>query len=146
MERKTKILLVDDDKDFVEATRTVLESKPYEVVVAYDGDEGLAKARHEKPDLIILDIEIYQDEHSIYKTKEVGKDFLKWIEKELGGQERSNKKVLIVSGRLKDHEITGFKKQGYIVLQKSPSYKLLFDTVAYMLNMDERFPSEEDEI
>ncbi len=56
MKSKTKILLVDDDKDFVEATKLVLESKPYEVVVAHDGDEGLAKARKEKPDLIILDI------------------------------------------------------------------------------------------
>ncbi|MCJ7655308.1 MAG: response regulator [Dehalococcoidia bacterium] len=56
MKSKTKILLVDDDKDFVEATTMVLESKPYEVVVAYNGDEGLAKARKEKPDLIILDI------------------------------------------------------------------------------------------
>ena len=56
MESKTKILLVDDDKDFVEATKLVLESKPYDVVVAYDGDEGLAKARKEKPDLIILDV------------------------------------------------------------------------------------------
>lgn len=56
MEHKSKILLVDDDKDFVEATTLVLESKPYEVIVAYDGDEGLAKARKEKPDLIILDI------------------------------------------------------------------------------------------
>jgi CheY-like chemotaxis protein len=56
MERKSKVLLVDDDKDFVEATKLVLESKPYEVIVAYDGDEGLAKARKEKPDLIILDI------------------------------------------------------------------------------------------
>lgn len=56
MKDKAKILLVDDDEDFVEATRLVLESKPYEVVVAYDGDEGLAKARQERPDLIILDI------------------------------------------------------------------------------------------
>jgi two-component system alkaline phosphatase synthesis response regulator PhoP len=56
MKSKAKILLVDDDKDFVEATAMVLESKPYEVVVAYDGDDGLAKARKEKPDLIILDI------------------------------------------------------------------------------------------
>ncbi|MFC2025073.1 response regulator transcription factor [Chloroflexota bacterium] len=56
MERKAKILLVDDDPDFVEATRLVLESKPYEVVSAFDGDEGLEKARSEKPDLIILDI------------------------------------------------------------------------------------------
>ncbi len=50
-----KILLVDDDKDFVESTRTLLEEK-YEVVVAYDGDEGIAKAKKEKPDLIILDV------------------------------------------------------------------------------------------
>ena len=56
MKSKTKILLVDDDKDFVEATKLVLESKPYEVIVAYDGDEGLVKARQESPDLIILDI------------------------------------------------------------------------------------------
>ena len=56
MKDKAKILLVDDDEDFVEATKLVLESKPYEVVVAYDGDEGLAKARQERPDLIILDI------------------------------------------------------------------------------------------
>ena len=56
MKEKAKILLVDDDEDFVEATKLVLESKPYEVVAAYDGDEGLAKARQERPDLIILDI------------------------------------------------------------------------------------------
>jgi two-component system alkaline phosphatase synthesis response regulator PhoP len=53
---EAKILLVDDDIDFVEATRTVLESVPYEVIVAYDGDEGLAKVREERPDLILLDI------------------------------------------------------------------------------------------
>ena len=56
MTAKTKVLLVDDDQDFVEATKTVLESKPYEVLVAYNGDEGLAKAKDEKPDLIILDV------------------------------------------------------------------------------------------
>jgi len=56
MEEKVKILIVDDDKDFVESTRTILESKPYEVVVAYEGEEGLKKAREEKPDLILLDV------------------------------------------------------------------------------------------
>ena len=56
MEKKAKILLVDDDVDFVEATKTILESKPYEVIVAYEGDEGLLKAREGNPDLIILDI------------------------------------------------------------------------------------------
>ena len=56
MEKIAKILLVDDDADFVEATKTVLESKPYEVVVAIEGEDGLRKARSEKPDLILLDV------------------------------------------------------------------------------------------
>jgi two-component system alkaline phosphatase synthesis response regulator PhoP len=56
MTRIPRILLIDDDLDFVEATRIVLESKPYEVIVAYDGDDGLRKAKEESPDLIILDV------------------------------------------------------------------------------------------
>jgi two-component system alkaline phosphatase synthesis response regulator PhoP len=56
MAKKAKILLIDDDVDFVEATKTVLEREPYEVVVAHEGDEGLQKARTEKPDLILLDV------------------------------------------------------------------------------------------
>jgi DNA-binding response OmpR family regulator len=51
-----RILLIDDDRDFVEATRTVLESVPYAVDVAYNGAAGLAHARAARPDLIILDI------------------------------------------------------------------------------------------
>jgi two-component system alkaline phosphatase synthesis response regulator PhoP len=53
---EAKILLIDDDPDFVEATCTVLESVPYEVIVAYDGDEGLEKVQEDRPDLILLDI------------------------------------------------------------------------------------------
>ena len=40
MEKKARILLIDDDADFVESTKIVLESKPYEVIVAVNGDEG----------------------------------------------------------------------------------------------------------
>ena len=56
MERRARILLVDDDPDFLEATKTVLESRPYEVIVADGGEAGLQKARAEAPDLVILDI------------------------------------------------------------------------------------------
>jgi len=56
MAEKAKILLVDDDADFVEATKTVLEGGAYEVIVAKEGDEGLKMAREENPDLILLDI------------------------------------------------------------------------------------------
>jgi DNA-binding response OmpR family regulator len=50
------ILLIDDDPDFVDATCAVLESVPYNVLVAYSGSEGLAKAQETAPDLIILDV------------------------------------------------------------------------------------------
>jgi len=56
MTKQAKILVVDDDPVFVKATKTVLESKNYKVSTASDGDEGLQKAKDERPDLIILDI------------------------------------------------------------------------------------------
>ena len=56
MEERAKILLIDDDPDFVQATKKVLESKPYDVIVAYNGEEGLQKTRDEEPDLILLDV------------------------------------------------------------------------------------------
>ncbi len=51
-----KILVVDDDPDLVEATSMILKSKSYDVIAAYGGVEGLAKAKSEKPDLIVLDV------------------------------------------------------------------------------------------
>ena len=51
-----RILLVDDDVDFVRSTRMILENAGHEVIVAYDGEEALAKAREFYPKLIILDI------------------------------------------------------------------------------------------
>jgi two-component system alkaline phosphatase synthesis response regulator PhoP len=56
MKQRPKILLVDDDVDLVKVMSGALESKAYEVVVAYNGQEGLEKARKEKPDLVVLDI------------------------------------------------------------------------------------------
>ncbi|MCR4403899.1 MAG: response regulator [Candidatus Acetothermia bacterium] len=53
---RPKILVIDDDPDFVEATRVVLESGGYQVLAAYDGKAGLAKVRADRPDLVILDI------------------------------------------------------------------------------------------
>lgn len=51
-----RILLIDDDRDFVATTRMVLESCAYRVTAALDGAEGLRLARQDPPDLIILDV------------------------------------------------------------------------------------------
>jgi CheY-like chemotaxis protein len=56
MARKGLILVVDDDPDFTEITRTVLTKEGFEVITAANGDQGLTKARSEHPDLIILDV------------------------------------------------------------------------------------------
>ena len=53
-----KILLVDDEIDFVEVAKMRLEANKYRVIPAYDGEEALEKVKTEKPDLIILDVMI----------------------------------------------------------------------------------------
>jgi two-component system alkaline phosphatase synthesis response regulator PhoP len=71
--KTAKILLVDDDPDFVESTKIVLESKPYQVIVASNGDEALNKARTEKPDLILLDV-IMPVEDGFTAAEQIKKD------------------------------------------------------------------------
>ncbi len=51
-----RILLVDDDAEIVESLRLALESNGYEVLVARDGNQGLALTERENPDLVILDM------------------------------------------------------------------------------------------
>ena len=51
-----KVLVVDDDAEIIEAVRYALEGAGYEVVIARDGNQGLALAEREDPDLIILDM------------------------------------------------------------------------------------------
>jgi CheY-like chemotaxis protein len=51
-----KILVVDDDPDFVEIMRTILEANDYEVISAANGDQGLARVQADKPDLTLLDV------------------------------------------------------------------------------------------
>ena len=51
-----RILLIDDEKDLVETMCFQLKAAGYDVITAYDGVEGLEKAKKEKVDLIILDL------------------------------------------------------------------------------------------
>ena len=51
-----RILLVDDDAEIIEAMRYALESKGYTILVARDGNQGLAMAERDDPDLVILDM------------------------------------------------------------------------------------------
>jgi DNA-binding response OmpR family regulator len=51
-----KVLIIDDEVDLVETIRFPLELEGFQVLAAYNGEEGLNRARSENPDLILLDL------------------------------------------------------------------------------------------
>ena len=53
---KKKILLVDDSSTVILMEKMILSKGPYEIVTARDGVEGVAKAKSEQPDVILLDV------------------------------------------------------------------------------------------
>jgi CheY-like chemotaxis protein len=60
-ERRDRILMVDDDADFLQSNRDLLEACGYEVETAANGERGLKLARESRPDLMILDVMMTTD-------------------------------------------------------------------------------------
>jgi len=73
MQKQTKILVIDDDPDLQASVKKVLESKPYQIVSAYDVEEGLKKVVEERPDLAILDV-IMPGKHGFEVCRELKTD------------------------------------------------------------------------
>ena len=69
-----KILVVDDDPDFVEITSIILENNGYDVVSASDSEEAIEKMRSEKPDLVLLDIMMSQPLDGVEVSKKMLED------------------------------------------------------------------------
>ena len=68
------ILIIDDDPDFVAATKAILETKQYKVECAYDPDEGVAKLEEEIPDVIILDVMMGRGAGGFIFARKIRKD------------------------------------------------------------------------
>jgi CheY-like chemotaxis protein len=51
-----KVLMIDDDPEFVEAISNLLDAKGYDVHTASNGKEGVEKAKAQNPDIILLDV------------------------------------------------------------------------------------------
>ncbi|HAW58649.1 MAG TPA: response regulator [Bacteroidales bacterium] len=69
-----KILLVDDDIDFVFIQKAFLEKEGFQVVTAGDKLAGFERAKAEKPDLAILDVMMTTDQEGFEMAREMRKD------------------------------------------------------------------------
>ena len=86
-----KILIIDDDADFVEAMSSLLEAKEYQVISAPNGKEGFLKAKNEVPDLILLDV--------MMSTKSEGFDLAREFKSDAKTKDLP---VIIITGIRKD--------------------------------------------
>ena len=68
-----KILIIDDDIDFREQAKIVLETKNYEVLEAEDGATGLELIRKRNPDFILLDVMMEEVDTGVKIADEIGK-------------------------------------------------------------------------
>ena len=66
-----KVLLIDDDVDLVEANKIVLEANGYTVFTAYNGEDGLNKAKQEVPDVIVLDVSMEKKDEGFYVSQRI---------------------------------------------------------------------------
>ncbi len=66
-----KIVLIDDDVDFVEINKNLLEKEGFQVSFAYNGREGLQKIQENQPDLVILDVMMDSADEGFQVAKEM---------------------------------------------------------------------------
>jgi len=69
-----KVLVIDDDVEFVEAMTNVLDAKGYDVDSAPNGKIGVAKAKELKPDIILLDVMMTTKSEGFDVAREIHKD------------------------------------------------------------------------
>ena len=74
MAGRPRVLLVDDDVDFVKINGAHLEKAGFEVIPAYDGTERLAKARETRPDGMILDYMMARPTEGAFVVQEMKED------------------------------------------------------------------------
>lgn len=67
----TKVLLIDDDTDFLEMHTAVLQHRGYEVKTARSTKEGMEKLEEDKPDIVILDVMMEQFDSGFHTSKKI---------------------------------------------------------------------------
>lgn len=74
MSERTRLLIIDDDPDFVSGIRSILEKADYEVRVAYNPKDGFEVLEKDPPDLLLLDVMMGRGAEGIMLARKLRKD------------------------------------------------------------------------
>ena len=74
MSDKKKLLMIDDDPDFVEGIKSILDSAGYDVDVAYNPDDGFKALKSQHYDLLLLDIMMGRGAEGVMIARKMRKD------------------------------------------------------------------------
>lgn len=69
-----RVLIVDDDPEFVETTKIILESSGYVTRTAGNGQEALAQLQNEKPDIILMDVMMRTKGDGVWASQKLRSD------------------------------------------------------------------------
>lgn len=118
-----KILLIDDDTDFLEMHTAVLAHRGYEVIAAQSSKEGMEKLEETKPDIVILDVMMEQFDAGFKASEQIKQKYsdlpvmlLTSIGAQTGLDFSSNEDVLKIS-------------KADVLLDKPVSPKFLIDEI-----------------
>ncbi len=119
-----KVLIIDDDAEYVEAIANLLDAKGYDVTSASNGNDGVQKAKAERPDLILLDV--------MMTTKSEGFNVARDLHNDVNLR---NTPIVMVTGVRKEMSLPfGFEPDGdwlpvKAVLEKPVKPELLLKTI-----------------
>lgn len=114
----SRILMVDDSPTEIAVLKAMLEKKGHTIIIAASGVEGVAKAKSEKPDLILMDI-VMPDMNGFKATREISKD-----------PETSGIPIVVISSKGQETDIEWAKRQGAQAYMVKPvDEKELIDVV-----------------
>ena len=120
-----KVLMIDDDPEFVDAISNVLDAKGYDIASASSGEKGFEKAKEICPDLILLDV--------MMATKTEGFDIARKMHED---EELKDCPIIMITGVRKDMNLPfGFEPdEDWLpvkeVLEKPVKPDLLLEKIA----------------
>lgn len=130
---RNKVLIVDDEKDILDLLEYNLEKEGYEVLSAMDGEEAIAMAKTEKPNMVLLDIMMPQMDgiETCRRLREL--------------PELKGTFIVFLTARAEEYsELAGFDAGADDYIAKPIKPRVLLSRIKAILRRDQTFKDEQD--